>query len=159
MTPADGSNAPIEGLPAGTPRPFVLLDHLERYDSQTLEATRRFRGAPLWQGLEALAQAAALHQRISCDFSRHAFLLGFEECLFGPAGKGALDGLATVRVALSGQARGAASYAAALLFDDHPRLQASLSIGLVDYDARFDAAALSRRYRELFQCLTNPVFC
>lgn len=158
MPPAD-HDAILPGLPAETPRPFVLLDSLDRFDSQTLEATRRFRGAPLWQGLEALAQAAALHQRLSCDFSRHAFLLGVEECLFGAAGDEPLDGAATLRVALSGAARSAASYAAALLLDGRPRLQASLSIGLVDYDTRFDAAALSRRYRELFQCLTNPASC
>ena len=54
----------------------------------------------MWQGLEAAAQAAALHQRFLAGFSCHAFLLSVDECRFPTD---ALDGLMVFRAVLLGR--------------------------------------------------------
>lgn len=59
----------------------------------------------MWQGLEAAAQAAALHQRFLAGFSCHAFLLSVDECRFPTD---ALDGLMVFRAVLLGRSLRAA---------------------------------------------------
>ena len=59
---------------AAIPSPFTLLDAILEYEPARLAAARRFKRAPLWHGLESMAQAAAMHQRALTDFTRHAFL-------------------------------------------------------------------------------------
>ena len=61
----------------------------------------------MWQGLEAAAQAAALHQRFLAGFSCHAFLLSVDECRFPTD---ALDGLMVFRAVLLGRSLRAATY-------------------------------------------------
>ena len=77
-------------LPGDAPRPFVLLDAVSAAEPDHLTAWRRFGSAPMWQGLEAAAQAAALHQRFLAGFSCHVFLLSVDECRFPTD---ALDGI------------------------------------------------------------------
>ena len=61
----------------------------------------------MWQGLEAAAQAAALHQRFLAGFSCHVFLLSVDECRFPTD---ALDGLMVFRAVLLGRSLRAATY-------------------------------------------------
>ena len=142
------------GLPTReeTPSPFVRLDKVDECAPTHLAAQRRFTRAPLWQGLECMAQAAALHQRALADFERHAFLLSYDDCLFPE--ESVLDGPALVTVTLSGGSRDAAEYEAVLEFPDRA-LRARLHIGLAPYGAHFRADLLSARYKELFACLLN----
>lgn len=135
-----------------TPSPFVLLDAVRECMPTRLIAVRRFERAPLWQGLECLAQAAALHQRVLANFERHAFLLSYDECCFPE--DTVLDGQARVTVELLGQSRDAAGYEAVLEFPDNA-FHARLHIGLTSYDARFQADTLTARYKELFTCLLH----
>ena len=96
-----------DALPENAPRPFVLLDAVGAAELDHLTAWRRFESAPMWQGLEAAAQAAALHQRFLAGFSCHAFLLSVDECRF-PAD--VLYGLMAFRAVLLGQSLRAATY-------------------------------------------------
>ena len=89
-----------DALPGDAPRPFVLLDGVSAAEPDHLTAWRRFGSAPMWQGLEAAAQAAALHQRFLAGFSCHAFLLSVDECRFPTD---ALDGLMVFRAVLLGR--------------------------------------------------------
>lgn len=73
--PSPATTAPHTGLPEHVPTPFVLLDHVHMHTSQCWTATRAFQLTPLWQGVEAMAQLAALHLRHQVQFQRHAFLL------------------------------------------------------------------------------------
>lgn len=142
----------LPGLPSDIPQPFILLDAVTEWSPARLIGVRRFANAPAWQGLECMAQAAALHQRVLAGFSRHAFLLGCEECLF--EGDSPLAGLARVTVTLTGQASGSALYAAELAPERGPALRARLAIGLAPYGERFDAATLTQAYKERFAWLT-----
>ena len=140
----------LDALPAAVPAPFVLLDAVTHCDAATLEAVRCFSGDEAWQGMEAVAQAAALHQRWLAAFERHAFLLGLEECRCTEP----LCGTLGIRVRLTGQSAQAATYSCELVSETGERpLSAALSVGLVPYDAVFRRERLERRYRELFQCL------
>ncbi|NHZ48287.1 hypothetical protein [Nitratidesulfovibrio liaohensis] len=67
-------------LPQETPDRFLLLDRLDSCDETGATARHVFTAAPPWQGLEAMAQLAALHARWTADFNLHAFLLTVEEC-------------------------------------------------------------------------------
>ena len=96
-----------DALPGDAPRPFVLLDGVSAAEPDHLTAWRRFGSAPMWQGLEAAAQAAALHQRFLAGFSCHAFLLSVDECRFPTD---ALDGLMVFRAVLLGRSLRAATY-------------------------------------------------
>ena len=96
-----------DALPGDAPRPFVLLDAVSAAEPDHLTAWRRFGSAPMWQGLEAAAQAAALHQRFLGGFSCHAFLLSVDGCRFPTD---ALNGLMVFRAVLLGQSLRAATY-------------------------------------------------
>jgi hypothetical protein len=71
-------------LPQETPDRFLLLDRLDVCDPTGATARRAFAAAPPWQGLEAMAQLAALHARWTADFTLHAFLLTVDECTWPP---------------------------------------------------------------------------
>lgn len=77
--PSPATTAPHTGLPEHVPTPFVLLDHVRMHTPQCWAATRAFQLAPLWQGVEAMAQLAALHLRYQVQFQRHAFLLSLAQ--------------------------------------------------------------------------------
>ncbi|HIW78019.1 MAG TPA: hypothetical protein H9874_02590 [Candidatus Bilophila faecipullorum] len=154
-----------DGLPADVPRPFVLLDAVSGADAEGLTAWRRFDAAPFWQGMEAAAQAAALHQRFLSGFSRHAFLLSVDEC---PLPEGLLCDRVEIRAALLGGSLSAVAYRVDLMPHGpafpggggagavpSAALTLFLSIGLTPYDATFKRDALESRYRRLFQWLTR----
>lgn len=167
-----------EALPGSVPQPFVLLDAVSAAGPDRLIALRRFESAPVWQGLEAAAQAAALHQRFLAGFSCHAFLLSVDECRF-PGDM--LDGLLELRAVLLGRSLRAATYrvdvypvcppsllegggvvkAGEGLFgtgrkeEAVPAWSVSLGIGLAPYDGTFKRELLEPRYRRLFQWLTQ----
>lgn len=105
--PGGTGTPPKEALPGAVPRPFVLLDAVSGADAHGLTAWRRFDAAPFWQGMEAAAQAAALHQRFLSGFSRHAFLLSVDEC---PLPGGCLCGMAEIRATLLGGSLSALAY-------------------------------------------------
>ncbi len=64
--------------PEELPPRFVLLDRILKMGEEDIRAVRRFAEAPLWQGVEALAQLAALHQRWRRNFGQQAFLLSVQ---------------------------------------------------------------------------------
>lgn len=77
--PSFAPAAAFAGLPEQVPTPFVLLDHVTMHTPQYWTATRAFQPAPLWQGVEAMAQLAALHLRHQVQFRQHAFLLSLAQ--------------------------------------------------------------------------------
>lgn len=154
---------PIAALPEATPARFLLLDRLEHCDGTKVTARRVFTVAPPWQGLEAMAQLAALHARWSCGFARHAFLLTVEECTWPSTD--ALHGTLYIRADLLAESDRAATYATSITPAPHapgdgtaptPALMsATLIISRTDYDTRFNGDVLAARYQETFAWLTR----
>lgn len=143
------------GFPASIPSPFVLLDSIVSADAAQLVACRFFSPSPLWQGLEAMAQAAAMHQRFLGDFSQHAFLLSMDTCPY-PA-TDTVEGALRITAKLLGQTQSAAAYAMEA-FGPEWAWSLQLHIGLTPYDSVFKQNLLEAHYRNLFACLTkNPL--
>ncbi len=150
-------------LPGNTPARFLLLDRVDRCDAAQATARRAFASAPPWQGLEAMAQLAALHARRTSGFALHAFLLTVEDCAWPPAGK--LHGTLRIRAELLAQSDRAATYATAITpipqvpgtdtAPAPPCMAATLIIGRTAYDTRFNGDVLAARYREIFAWLTT----
>lgn len=142
-------------FPTQIPLPFTLLDNISSADATQLVAHRVFTRSPVWQGLEAMAQAAALHQRFLCDFSQHAFLLSLDECQY-PA-VDTLNGSVCISAHLLGQTQRAAAYAMEALGPEG-LWSLQLHIGLTPYDDIFKQQLLEPHYRSLFAWLTkNPL--
>ncbi|MEG6505718.1 hypothetical protein [Nitratidesulfovibrio sp. 1201_IL3209] len=150
-------------LPEETPARFLLLDRVDRCDAAGATGRRAFAGAPPWQGLEAMAQLAALHARWSSGFSLHAFLLTVQECNWPPAD--VLHGPSRIRADLLAQSERAATYATTITPIPQvpgadtppapPSMAATLIIGRTAYDTRFNGDVLAARYREIFAWLTT----
>lgn len=149
------------------PRPFVLLDAIDRVHAHGLRGIRHFQGAPFWQLWEAGAQCAALHQRQACGFRRHAFLLGMSHCPLDARRANLPDGRVLLTARREGQSSRAALYTLHCTFPDCPGYNLpgetgaawEVRIGLVDYDARFRQELLQPRYEEIFACLCQQAAC
>lgn len=154
----------VAALPENTPARFLLLDRVDHCDGAGATARRAFTNAPAWQGLEAMAQLAALHARWSCGFARHAFLLTVDECIWPSAG--ALHGAQYIRADLLAESDRAATYATSITplpaapgadtTATPAHMSATLTIGRTDYDTRFNGDVLAARYQETFAWLTRP---
>ncbi|WMW66607.1 hypothetical protein [Nitratidesulfovibrio liaohensis] len=150
-------------LPQETPDRFLLLDRVDSCDETGATARRVFTAAPPWQGLEAMAQLAALHARWTADFNLHAFLLTVEECTWPTAAD--LHGTLYIGADLLAQSDRAATYATVIAplppssgpdtAPAPPCMAATLTIGHTPYDTRFNGATLTARYREIFAWLTR----
>lgn len=150
-------------LPEQIPARFLLLDRVDRCDAAQATARRAFASAPPWQGLEAMAQLAALHARRASGFALHAFLLTVQECNWPFAD--ALHGTLRIRSELLAQSDRAATYATAITpipqipgtdtTPAPPCMAATLIIGRTAYDTRFNGDVLAARYREIFAWLTT----
>ncbi|HCG05731.1 MAG TPA: hypothetical protein DEV75_12905 [Desulfovibrio sp.] len=153
----------VAALPENTPPRFLLLNRVDHCDATQATAHRAFISAPAWQGLEAMAQLAALHARWSCGFARHAFLLTVDECTWPSAG--ALHGALCIRADLLAESDRAATYATSITPAPHgfcgdtatmgTCMTATLTIGRTNYDTRFNGDVLAARYQETFAWLTR----
>ena len=153
----------VAALPENTPPRFLLLDRVDHCDGAGATARAAFTNTPTWQGLEAMAQLAALHARWSCGFARHAFLLMVDECIWPSAG--ALHGAQYIRADLLAESDRAATYATSITPAPHApsdgtatmntSMSATLTIGRTPYDTRFNGDTLTARYRETFAWLTR----
>lgn len=151
-------------LPLNIPNPFVLLDHIDEINTQELLASRHFKDNEAWQGIEAAAQACALHQRWLAKFQKQSFLLSINKVLFFPH---SLNGIFRFNAKLQGQTNKAAIYTVQvapissdpfhciLPEQDNSPLNIELTTGLVPYDSTFHRELLEPRYRRIFSCLTH----
>lgn len=136
-------------------RGFVMIDRIFDISPREIAAGKRLAKAPPFAGIEALAQAAALHTRIINDFSRHAFLLKVQRCTLPPGPR--LDGDFLIRGVLKGQSAASGSYEMALEKDGQTVMEGSFLIATVEYDARFKKEVLESRYRKVFSCLQTGI--
>ncbi|MEN6466398.1 MAG: hypothetical protein ABFD62_14595 [Syntrophaceae bacterium] len=136
-------------------RGFVMLDRIHDISPRGITAGLRLAKAPLFAGIEALAQAGALHTRFINNFSRHAFLLKVRSCTLPTAPR--LDGDFLIRGALTGQSASSCSYNLALEKDGRAVVEGGFLIATVEYDSRFKMDVLETRYRKVFSCLQTGI--
>lgn len=136
-------------------RGFVMIDRIFAISPQGITAGKGLAKVPLFAGMEALAQAAALHTRYIHNFSRHAFLLKVQCCTLPP--EPSLDGDFLIRGVLTNQSAASGSYNMALEKDGQKVMEGSFLIATVEYDARFKKDVLESRYRKVFSCLQTGI--
>ena len=132
---------------------FQLIRRVTDVSNRSVQADAAFAQWPIYTGLEAMAQLAALHVRYSLDFERHAFLLKVDRCDLPAPEK--LDGdfsLTAERVSQSSQSF---AYGTIAQGPNGLTIEAQLLIGTLDYDERFKKDRLKQYYRKLFETLHN----
>lgn len=112
-----------------------------------------FDRAPVYAGLEAMAQLAALDVRQKLDFSAHAFLLGIRWCRL-PAVR-QLDGSFAIGVTPLSHSGQAFAYGTRARGPAGLTLEADLLIGTMAYDGHFQEQQLQSYYRKRWSCLLN----
>ncbi|MBQ1421128.1 MAG: hypothetical protein IIZ02_06875 [Desulfovibrio sp.] len=150
---------------APIPEPFCLLDAVRCWDKERIDAERSFQDAPVWQALEAAAQACALHQRVLADFRLHAFLLSVQRFPLEPA---RLVGRFAVHGRVLGQSGRSALYGIRLaplapLDAGAPEaaagpqgcLEGQIAIGLAPCGERFRQGLLEAHFRERWRRLAG----
>jgi hypothetical protein len=132
---------------------FQLIRRVTDVSIRHVQADVAFAKWPVYTGLEAMAQLAALHVRYSLDFERHAFLLKIDRCDLPMLE--ALDGDFRLNAECIGQSSQSFAYGVTAQGPDGITIQARLLIGTQDYDERFKKDRLKQYYRKLFEALRN----
>jgi len=134
---------------------FILLDRIFNMSRDRIIAGKVLRKEPLFTGIEALAQAGALHTRYINDFDRHSFLLKIRNCTILTSRE--LNGEFLIRGELT--ARSAASFSYRLQLEKKSLLVmgGDFLFGTVEYDSRFRKDILDNRYRKIFSCLLTGI--
>jgi hypothetical protein len=132
---------------------FQLIRRVTDVSDRCIQAESAFAQWPVYTGLEAMAQLAALHVRYSLAFERHAFLLKIDRCDLPTLET--LDGDFSLTAERVGQSSQSFAYGVTVQGPDDLTLQAQLLIGTLDYDERFKRYRLKPHYRKLFEALRN----
>jgi hypothetical protein len=132
---------------------FQLIRRVTDMSNRRVQADAAFAQWPVYTGLEAMAQLAALHVRYSLDFERHAFLLKVERCDLPTLET--LDGDFSLTAERLSQSSQSFAYGTTAQGPDGLTIQAQLLIGTLDYDERFKKDRLKQYYRKLFEALRN----
>jgi hypothetical protein len=130
---------------------FNLLTRITRVSSQGLSAIADLHRMPVYCGLEAMAQLAALDVRRRIDFHRHAFLLKVSRGRW-PV-RDMLEGRYRFVAERSGQSSQGFAYRVRAQGTEDGPLEGDLLIGTRPYDLQFREDILTAHYRNLFNRL------
>jgi hypothetical protein len=125
----------------------IVSKILESYPGG-IDAEAVFHTDPLYTGLEAMAQTAALHVRHSLRFERHAFLLSVHHCQMPPIG--ALTGVFRVTAGLRNRSSEAFLYHAVVSGPHGADFHSELLIGTRAYDDGFKKEVLAAHYQKMW---------
>ncbi len=133
---------------------FVLLDEICEAGPEAMTARKRFDNAPLYLGIEALAQLGAFHVRTLVDFEKHAFLLAVRRCSL-PAVHW-LSGAFRLDARLTSRSSSAFSYDLFAAGENGAEMEGEFLFALCEYDsAGLDGNILRAHYKRVFSCLRN----
>jgi hypothetical protein len=131
---------------------FVLVDGITEIDPATIKGHKHFDGAPIFLGIESLAQLGALHVRFTTTFARHAFLLGIKRCTVRSGEP--LSGCYTLLGTLTGSSASAFSYLLQASNEGRVEIDGEFLFATVEYDGVFRKDIMESHYRKVFSCLT-----
>jgi hypothetical protein len=124
---------------------FRLIRRIDKVSAKGIWGEAKFERAPLYAGLEAMAQLAALHVRQRLQFERHAFLLRVQGCQMPAADL--LEGPFRIGADLRSQSSNTFGYDAVALGPQGIDFKSRLLIGTRDYDAYFPKNILKAHYQ------------
>jgi hypothetical protein len=149
------------GLPG-----FILIDGITGVEAENIDGTRDFAAAPIYLGIESLAQLGAYHVRFLTRFEKHAFLLKINRCRVsaGQFGNGryllhgSLISKSESAFAYNLQARRGDNVPSAKgKLSDETQIAGEFLYATVNYDDIFKKEILRNHYRKVFSCLRNDV--
>lgn len=129
---------------------FVMVDTITNIGPNHISGTKHFDCAPIYLGLESLAQLGAYHIRYLTDFSRHAFLLKITGCAIPR--HPCLSGEFHLHGALVNKSQSAFSYRLQAQ-ENSVHIEGSFLFAAADYDRNFKKDVLQNHYRKVFACL------
>lgn len=134
---------------------FIMLDGVIEVSTAHIVGTRSFCDAPVYTGLEALAQLGAYHVRHLTGFSKHIFLIKIAHCSL-PTGK-FMDG----EHFLSGNiiAQSEASFHCLLKAEKENKsvMEGEFLFAAVPYNHNFKSGRLRHHYAKVFSCLLKDI--
>jgi len=130
---------------------FKLVARITRVSAAGIWGETDFNRMPVFGGLEALAQLAAMHVRYCLQFDRHAFLLKVNRGQW-PA-QDPLTGRYRLWAGLGSQSSSAFAYRVQAEGSPGVMLNADLLIGTKPYNGEFKEEILKPHYRGLFEKL------
>ncbi len=143
---------------------FNLIDQVTEVGPENIEGVIRFSKAPIYLGMESLAQLGALHVRYMVEFKRHAFLLkmrrfslrsrNVENSEGMPSGN-VLDGSYLISGKMLSHSEMAFLYVLNAKFDGVESMNGEFLFATVDYDSDFKKDVLESHYKEVLSCLQN----
>ncbi len=131
---------------------FVLLDRISSIDKTAVTGHKHFTKAPLYLGIETLAQLGACHVRFITDFEKHAFLLKVNQCII--SGTHILDGKFKLEGHLQNHSQLAYTYSLKAFKDKTSVIKGEFLFALADFDENFNREILQKRYKELLTTLS-----
>lgn len=126
---------------------FRLIACITEITPEAISGRTNAGKRPLFAGLEAMAQLAALHVRYCLQFQRHAFLLKVHRCRM-PSLK-VLDGRLHLSAQLQGQSSNAFVYDVTAHGLHDVQFSGRLLIGTQNYDDRFRKSIIVKYYQIL----------
>ncbi len=133
---------------------FVMLDEIVDAGPDSIEGFKQLDRAPVYLGVETLAQLGAFHVRYLIDFQKHAFLLGIKSCLLPQ--KGELSGNCRLVGRLESRSSSAFSYRLTATVEDEAAIDGEFMFALAEYgESGFNRDILQSHYRKVFSCLKS----
>jgi len=127
---------------------FKLVARITHVSAVRVCGEAEFNRMPVFGGLEALAQLAAMHVRYCLQFERHAFLLKINRGQWPT--QDALTGCYRLQADLDSQSSDTFAYRVQAEGPPGAKLNADLLIGTKPYDGKFKEEILRTHYKELF---------
>lgn len=134
---------------------FVMLDRVLDVGVSNITGTRIFSHAPIYTGLEALAQLGAYHVRHLTGFSRHVFLIKIAHCGLPP--EKVLEGEYVLSGVLVSQSNSSFLFRLKARQSEQTIMEGDFLFAAVDYDNNFKKDTLRRHYAEVFSCLQSDI--
>jgi hypothetical protein len=132
---------------------FVLVDRIVKIGRANIEGVRRFSNAPVFCGIESLAQLGAMHVRFLTDLEKHAFLLKINHC--GIASGKDLDGSFQLYGKLVAKSGRAFSYRLEAQLGCEKLIAGEFLFATMDYGNPFKREILQDYYQKVLACLQN----
>jgi hypothetical protein len=131
---------------------FVLIDRILESGPSHIVGRSAFHNAPLYRGLESLAQTGAYHVRFLTGFAKHAFLLKIGRCFLPP---GRLEGEYLLRGDMTGRGESSFSYHLRMEQGDLTAMEGTFFFAAADYGPHLKRELLERHYRKVYACLQD----
>lgn len=134
---------------------FILLDRITHADANSIAGMKTFNQAPVFMGIESLAQLGAYHVRFLSGFKKHAFLLAIRQFSINAAQP--LSDLYQLEGKLLSRSAAAFSHSLKATQNGQTVLSGEFLFATVDYDDHFQQEILENHYRKAFSCLQSDL--